>query len=850
MTISSTTRIAGPFTGNGVTTVFPFAYKVFSTADVQVIRLTISTGAETTLTIVTDYTVTLNSDQDSNPGGNVTLLVALAAIYKLTLTSDIANLQPTDLTNQGGFYPEVITDALDRATIQIQQISDIGDRTLKIPISDGALNMELPTAASRANSFLAFGATGLPTVVTAGSSGAPTTMTRQNFSGTGAQVAFTLASDPGALGNSAEVFIGGVYQNRTTYTISGLTLTFSAAPVLGTDNIEFVNFLTDAIGSTSADLVTYTPAGTGAVARSAQNKFRDTVSVKDFGAVGDGTTDDSATIQLALNSGASKITFPAGSYLINTRIQCAQSNIEVDFGSALLINTIALPVVVVYSYNTNAMFDFTGSSVRISGGTFKNGLSECIRITGVFVGGNTFTGAGFTSDHRVSDVIFENCVGNACNIRFFYNSTMSNIVVRDKGAGAAGHEPELGFSYGTGASISNCQVRSSLNGGAAYFLYVDSFSCAGCGFTSISNPTSPQSVAAIYASNSSNGSASGNSVSVVGGVGLKYSYGCVNMSACSNIISVIGTAAGDQYAAVFLQGVDRFVIDGNHLSNVGNHVIRLSNHVAPTNLNTKNGVVSNNQCVTTYGGGIATRTYDGDGIYAGSLTTEPRGPIDIVGNRLVTGNLYSLQSKNSRISNNMLLNEDLTNAYLPTSGALFIDRCTKSLVESNHVVDETTAGSRYGIRLNSCGQTFVYDNVVQYDSGGGVAATAFFQDGTPAQNRWIENIPLNAGTTYSGIGGTQAQQTQVLYSTDTFNMSNVPAGDTITFTRTLTGALLSDMVLITAQGGTGTPQSFLILTAYVTAADTITVIASNNTGSAIDLASQAYNILLIKQASY
>jgi hypothetical protein len=283
MTISSTVRIAGPFTGNGVTTTFPFTYKVFSTADVQVIRLTISTGVETTLTLVTDYNITLNGDQDSNPGGNIVMVTPLLALYKLTATSDIANLQPTDLTNQGGFYPEVITDALDRATIQIQQISDIGDRTLKIPISDGALNMELPTAASRANSFLAFGATGLPTVVTAGSSGAPTTITRQNFSGTGAQVAFTLASDPGALGNSAEVFIGGVYQNRTTYTISGLTLTFSAAPVLGTDNIEFVNFLTDAIGSTSADLVTYTPAGTGAVARSAQSKMRDTVSVKDFG---------------------------------------------------------------------------------------------------------------------------------------------------------------------------------------------------------------------------------------------------------------------------------------------------------------------------------------------------------------------------------------------------------------------------------------------------------------------------------------------------------------------------------------------------------------------------------------
>jgi len=165
MTISSTTRIAGPFTGNGVTTTFPFTYKVFSTADVQVIRLTISTGIETTLTIVTDYTIALNGDQDSNPGGNIVLVTPLLALYTLTATSDIANLQPTDLTNQGGFYPEVITDALDRATIQIQQISDIGDRTLKIPISDGLLNMELPPTAQRINTILGFGAAGLPTAV-------------------------------------------------------------------------------------------------------------------------------------------------------------------------------------------------------------------------------------------------------------------------------------------------------------------------------------------------------------------------------------------------------------------------------------------------------------------------------------------------------------------------------------------------------------------------------------------------------------------------------------------------------------------------------------------------------------
>jgi hypothetical protein len=330
MTISSTVRIAGPFIGTSTATVFPFAFKVFTATNLQVVRVDTSTGLESTLVLTTDYTVSLNADQDSNPGGNVTLLAVLATGFNMVITSDIANLQPTDLTNQGGFYPEVITDALDRATIQIQQMADELTRSIKIPVTDGlSLDMELPTAAARANSFLAFDATGEPTVVTAGSPGAPTTMTRQQFSGTGSQVAYTLASDPGALGNSCEVFVGGIYQQRDTYTIAGTTLTFTAAPVAGTDNIEVVNFLTTAIGTTDSSLVTFVPAGTSATQRTVQAKLRDVVSVKDFGAVGDGVADDTAAIQAAINA-ASNIYFPAGTYLIESAISADTDGIRIS----------------------------------------------------------------------------------------------------------------------------------------------------------------------------------------------------------------------------------------------------------------------------------------------------------------------------------------------------------------------------------------------------------------------------------------------------------------------------------------------------------------------------------------
>ncbi|MDD5176257.1 MAG: hypothetical protein PHQ05_07550 [Sterolibacterium sp.] len=144
MTISSTTRKAGPFTGNDVTTAFPFAFKVFSASDVVVVRTDLS-GAETTLTISSNYTVTINANQDTNPGGTVTLLAALTSGFLLTLTSGVQALQPTDLTNQGGFYPKVINAALDRLTILVQQLAEAVSRSVKTAISTPpGVNSTLP----------------------------------------------------------------------------------------------------------------------------------------------------------------------------------------------------------------------------------------------------------------------------------------------------------------------------------------------------------------------------------------------------------------------------------------------------------------------------------------------------------------------------------------------------------------------------------------------------------------------------------------------------------------------------------------------------------------------------------
>lgn len=66
----------------------------------------------------------------------------------------------------------------------------------------------------------------------------------------------------------------------------------------------------------SSDTVAYTPAGTGAVATTVQTKLRESVSVKDFGAVGDGITDDTVAVQAAVTAHLN-VYFPAGDFLID-----------------------------------------------------------------------------------------------------------------------------------------------------------------------------------------------------------------------------------------------------------------------------------------------------------------------------------------------------------------------------------------------------------------------------------------------------------------------------------------------------------------------------------------------------
>jgi hypothetical protein len=112
--------------------------------------------------------------------------------------------------------------------------------------------------------------------------------------------------------------------------------------------------------------VTYTAPYTGAVSRTVNAKLAEAISVKDFGAVGDGVTDDSVAIKAAIARNAGAVRFPAGTYYVAAPPLVVPKPITL-IGEGAYISTIKCNV---STGSTKACIVFAGvdTSNRISGG--------------------------------------------------------------------------------------------------------------------------------------------------------------------------------------------------------------------------------------------------------------------------------------------------------------------------------------------------------------------------------------------------------------------------------------------------------------------------------------------------
>lgn len=146
MAIGYIKRLAGPYIGDGTgQKTFSFGFFVFTEGDVYVATAATENGASSNLQQGTDYTVTLNGDQEASPGGTITLTAeaGLADGAVLVIGSDVDYTQTLDLTNYTRFPPARISEELDRIVVQIQQLVEILGRTVKVDATDTMTPEEL-----------------------------------------------------------------------------------------------------------------------------------------------------------------------------------------------------------------------------------------------------------------------------------------------------------------------------------------------------------------------------------------------------------------------------------------------------------------------------------------------------------------------------------------------------------------------------------------------------------------------------------------------------------------------------------------------------------------------------------
>ena len=161
-------------------------------------------------------------------------------------------------------------------------------------------------------------------------------------------------------------------------------------------------------GVADSSQVTYVPAGTGAVVTNVQTKLRETVSVKDFGAVGDGVTDDSAAVQNAIDyvqTLGGSVLFPKGVYLFSSQVTIDRTY------AASGSNFVGERNLIVSGYGAEIRTTGAITAFDVKGGWLPNhnclieGFTIYHRGNTQAVGGIRMIGAGLVTCKEVSVVV-------------------------------------------------------------------------------------------------------------------------------------------------------------------------------------------------------------------------------------------------------------------------------------------------------------------------------------------------------------------------------------------------------------------------------------------------------------
>jgi len=272
-------------TCNGSTTEFSSNIPSNAASEISVYKVLLSTGEPTELEQDVDYTITYNGDSYLE-GCTITITPAVAATYKIAIERNIEKTQETVSAAINQISTEAALDKLTRIT---QDLQDRQDRSIRLKAGDTDADLEIP--ADRANKIPIFDVNGNLSVVTTAEIG---TVVDGNITVENGTVNIT--------GGATTITGGTITQDVNYLSMSGGNAFVSGGNAFVSGGNAFVSGGTTTItgGTTTVMDVNY-------------------INIKDYGAVGDGVTDDTTAIETALASGKS-LFVPAGTYKLTAAI--------------------------------------------------------------------------------------------------------------------------------------------------------------------------------------------------------------------------------------------------------------------------------------------------------------------------------------------------------------------------------------------------------------------------------------------------------------------------------------------------------------------------------------------------
>lgn len=311
--------------------------------------------------------------------------------------------------------------------------------------------------------------------------------------------------------------------------------------------------------SSGSSLVGFLQAGTGATARTAQAKMRDSVSVKDFGAVGDGVTDDTSAIQAAIDYAA---TIKAFVHIPDSTFALTEARIKSGcrglVGSGTLKGTSATPEGVVTTngvYYGGSVVDNVLIAVNIDcnntakRGIFASSLTNSNIERCVITNLNTSGGAGIRLHYGcINNNIAHNKVVMAVDSPFGTISSLIGIqvVAETNGVDSTGGISTTGAPVYESITTYRTIVHGNYVSGGTHGIAMYSTAY----FTINGNICEGQSHRNVICSPTAYvGSISGNTLLGTGSAGVHIALGCYNIAVTGNTINSANAtyASGDSH---------------------------------------------------------------------------------------------------------------------------------------------------------------------------------------------------------------------------------------------------------------------------------------------------------------